>query len=84
MPIIEMHMLEGRSLEEKARLAEKVTAACVEALDCSPMTVRILITEHKNGEFFVGGKAGRASDQAAAAQAAATVVSTPDSTSKTE
>jgi 4-oxalocrotonate tautomerase len=79
MPIIEMHMLEGRTLEEKARLAEKVTAACVEALDCSPMTVRILITEHKNGEFYVGGKAGRASDQAAAA-----LVSAPDSTSKTE
>ncbi|WP_221797139.1 tautomerase family protein [Oceanobacter mangrovi] len=77
MPIIEMHMLEGRSLEDKARLAEKVTAACVEALDCSPNTVRILITEHRNGEFFVAGKAGRASDQAAAAAAA-------DTTSKTE
>tara|TARA_R110000868_G_scaffold357146_2_gene618553 strand:- start:4294 stop:4527 length:234 start_codon:yes stop_codon:yes gene_type:complete len=68
MPIIEMHMLEGRSLEDKARLAEKVTSACCEALDCNASTVRILITEHKNGEFFVAGKAGRASDQAAAAQ----------------
>ena len=65
MPIIEMHLLEGRSLEDKARLAEKVTAAAVEALECSPNTVRILITEHKNGEFYVAGKAGRASDQAA-------------------
>ena len=70
MPIIEMHLLEGRSLDDKARLAEKVTAACVEALDCSPNTVRILITEHKNGEFYVAGKAGRASDQAAAQAAA--------------
>ncbi|MAK92783.1 MAG: 4-oxalocrotonate tautomerase [Oceanospirillaceae bacterium] len=65
MPIIEMHFLEGRSLEDKARVAEKVTAAVVEALDCSPSTVRILITEHKHGEFYVAGKAGRASDQAA-------------------
>lgn len=84
MPIIEMHMLEGRSLEEKARLAEKVTAACVEALDCSPMTVRILITEHKNGEFFVGGKAGRASDQAAAAQAAAKAADSAASANKAD
>ncbi len=66
MPIIEMHLLEGRSLDDKSRLAEKVTAAAVEALECSPNTVRVLITEHKNGEFFVAGKAGRASDQAAA------------------
>ncbi|MDK2778254.1 MAG: tautomerase family protein [Pseudomonadota bacterium] len=65
MPIIEVHLLEGRSLEDKARFAEKVTAAAVDALDCSPNTVRILITEHKNGEFFVAGKAGRAADQAA-------------------
>lgn len=63
MPIIEMHLLEGRSSEVKARMASAVTEAAAESLGVSPNTVRILITEHKKDEFYVAGKAGRASDQ---------------------
>lgn len=55
MPIIEMHMIEGRTVEQKQRLAAAVTAAVAESLDCSPETVRILITEHGREEFYVGG-----------------------------
>ena len=55
MPIIEMHMLEGRSVAQKQRVAAAVTQAVAESLDCSPETVRILITEHRQEEFYVAG-----------------------------
>lgn len=64
MPIIEMHLLVGRSSEDKARLASAVTAAATESLGVNPETVRILITEHGKDEFYVAGRLGRASDQA--------------------
>ncbi|ACO79224.1 4-oxalocrotonate isomerase; LapI [Azotobacter vinelandii CA] len=62
MPIIEMHMLEGRTDEQKRRVAAAVTKAVSEALDCGAETVRILITEHREEEFYVAGlnKAQRA------------------------
>ncbi len=63
MPIIEMHLLEGRSSEIKARVASAITEAAAESLGVSPETVRILITEHKKDEFYVAGIAGRASDR---------------------
>ncbi|MFG1479664.1 2-hydroxymuconate tautomerase family protein [Xanthobacter sp. V4C-4] len=55
MPIIEMHLLEGRTSEQKRRVAAAVTQAVVESLGCSPETVRILITEHGKDGFFVAG-----------------------------
>ncbi|MFG1418058.1 tautomerase family protein [Xanthobacter sp. V0B-10] len=55
MPIIEMHMLEGRTGEQKRRVAAAVTKAVSESLPCDPQTVRILITEHGKDAFFVAG-----------------------------
>lgn len=66
MPIIEMHLLVGRSSEDKARAASAITAAAAESLGVKPETVRILVTEHGKDEFYVAGRAGRASDQPAA------------------
>ena len=63
MPIIEMHLLAGRSSEMKGKAAKAITAAAAEALGVKPETVRILITEHAKDEFYVAGIAGRASDQ---------------------
>lgn len=65
MPIIEMHLLVGRSSEDKARAARAITAAAAESLGVKPETVRILVTEHGKDEFYVAGRAGRASDQPA-------------------
>ncbi|MEZ5534875.1 MAG: 2-hydroxymuconate tautomerase family protein [Thiolinea sp.] len=56
MPIIEMHLMEGRTAEQKSRAAQAITAAVSEALGASPETVRILITEHRDDEFYVAGK----------------------------
>ncbi|MCY1496637.1 4-oxalocrotonate tautomerase family enzyme [compost metagenome] len=55
MPIIEMHMVAGRTNEQKSRVAAAVTEAVCASLDCQPETVRILITEHGKEEFYVGG-----------------------------
>lgn len=55
MPIIEMHMLEGRTGEQKQRAATAITNALVESLGVKADTVRILITEHRVDEFYVAG-----------------------------
>lgn len=56
MPIIEMHLMEGRSSTQKHHMAEAVTEAIVQSLGVTAQSVRILITEHKDEEFYVGGE----------------------------
>lgn len=56
MPIIEMHLMEGRTSKQKEKMAESVTEAIVSSLGVTAQSVRILITEHKDEEFYVGGK----------------------------
>ncbi|MFZ2986984.1 tautomerase family protein [Ideonella sp.] len=70
MPIIEMHMVEGRTAEQKSRVAAAVTAAVCQSLECAAETVRILITEHSGDEFYVAGMnmAQRAAKQKEQAQ----------------
>lgn len=55
MPIIQFNLLEGRTNEQKRRLAEKVTDAVIEALGVPRETVRILIHEMGLYDFSVGG-----------------------------
>lgn len=56
MPIIEMHLLEGRTVEQKRKAAAAITAALTESLGVKPEQVRILITEHGYEDFSVAGK----------------------------
>jgi 4-oxalocrotonate tautomerase len=56
MPIIEMHLLEGRTVEQKRRAVAAITAAVTESLGVNPDQVRILITEHGLENFSVAGK----------------------------
>ncbi|MCP1506541.1 4-oxalocrotonate tautomerase [Pseudomonas marginalis] len=55
MPIIEMHLAEGRTAEQKSRMAVAVTEAVCLSLQCPAETVRILITEHARDGFYVAG-----------------------------
>ena len=55
MPIIEMHLMEGRTVEQKRRVAVAMTEAIVRELGVPAATVRILITEHGANDFSVGG-----------------------------
>ncbi|HJV24550.1 MAG TPA: 2-hydroxymuconate tautomerase family protein [Aromatoleum sp.] len=69
MPIIEMHLAEGRTPEQKRRVANAVTDAVIQALGVKREAVRVLITEHGNEEFYVAGEtlAERAERQRVAA-----------------
>ena len=55
MPIIQFNLLEGRSIEMKRELAQKVTETVVGVLGVKPETVRILIHEMTMNDFSVGG-----------------------------
>jgi len=55
MPIIEMHLMQGRSREQKRAVAEAVAEAVTRTLGVKPEQVRLLITEHSSEEFSVGG-----------------------------
>ncbi len=55
MPIIEVHLIEGRSDEMKKKLATAMTDAVCESIGAPRQNVRILITEHRTQEFYVGG-----------------------------
>lgn len=69
MPIIEMHMTEGRTPEQKSLVAAAVTEAVCQSLKCPVDTVRVLITEHRQHEFYVGGMTKTQRDAKAAEQA---------------
>ena len=56
MPIIEMHLLEGRTVEQKRRAVAAITRAVIESLEVKPDQVRILITEHGQENFSVAGR----------------------------
>lgn len=56
MPIIEMHLLEGRTVEQKRGAAAAITQAVAQTLGVKPEQVRILITEHGFEDFSVAGK----------------------------
>ena len=55
MPIIQFNLMEGRTVEQKKRLAEKVTDTVVEVLGVKREAVRILIHELGPYDFSVGG-----------------------------
>ncbi len=56
MPILQVEILEGRSVEQKRAMAEKVTQAVCETLVCPPEAVTIIIREIKPEHLAKGGK----------------------------
>ena len=56
MPTYHVEMLEGRSLEQKKKLAEAITRVSVEVLGVEPDSVDVLITEVKRENWATGGK----------------------------
>lgn len=56
MPIIEVHMLSGRSVETRAELIANLTRATCETLHCPAENVRIILQEMRPENF---GKAGK-------------------------
>ncbi|WP_424191862.1 tautomerase family protein [Ampullimonas aquatilis] len=55
MPIIEMHLLEGRTVEQRRAAVAAITEAVTRSLGVKAESVRILITQHDKDEFSVAG-----------------------------
>ena len=59
MPFAQIHIMEGRTDEQKRAVIEKVTAALVEAVGAPIETVRVLITEVPKTQWGIGGKSAK-------------------------
>lgn len=55
MPIIQVEMLKGRTLEQKRALVEKVTQAVVETANCPKEAVKIIIREMEFENYAESG-----------------------------
>lgn len=56
MPIVQIEMFEGRTLEQKKKMVEKVTQAIVETVGAKPENVSIIIREMAKENYARGGQ----------------------------
>lgn len=55
MPIVQIHLIEGRDDAKKERLIAEVTDAICHSLEVKPETVRVIIQEMPKAHFGIGG-----------------------------
>lgn len=55
MPILQVHLLQGRTTEQKRRLVQEVTEAVCRSLDVKADQVRIILSEMDREDYAVGG-----------------------------
>lgn len=55
MPILQVHLLQGRTTEQKRRLVQEVTEAVCRSLDVKTDQVRIILSEMDREDYAVGG-----------------------------
>ncbi len=55
MPIVQVHLLEGRSKELKQQLIAEITAATSRPLGTSPETIRVILHEVPSENWGVAG-----------------------------
>lgn len=56
MPIVQIHLLEGRSTDKKRAMAQKVTDAIVEAIGCPADAVKIIISDMARHDYAEAGR----------------------------
>ncbi|HHY32437.1 MAG TPA: 4-oxalocrotonate tautomerase [Firmicutes bacterium] len=56
MPIVQIELIEGRTVEQKRVLVDKVTKAVVESVGCPESAVSIILREMKKENFAQAGK----------------------------
>lgn len=56
MPICQIYMLEGRTVEQKRTLIAKITEAMHDSIGAPVETVRVIITEMPKEHFGIAGK----------------------------
>lgn len=57
MPILQIHLLAGRSDATKVELVEELTRAVQRVLGSDPERIQILLSEYGDGQWSKGGKA---------------------------
>ena len=55
MPIVQVHLLKGRSGEQKKKLVAEMTSSICSALGVKSEQVRIILSEMSHEDFAVGG-----------------------------
>ena len=60
MPIIQVHMMEGRTDEQKEAVIREVTEAMVRAMGAPKESVPVLINEMPKQHFGIGGESAKA------------------------
>lgn len=55
MPIVSIHLVEGRTDEQKEKLIHEVTEACHRALGAPRESVRVILTDMPKQHYGVGG-----------------------------
>lgn len=55
MPIIQIHLLEGRDIEKKRLLARSITETVCEVLGSRPEKVRVIISDMAHSDYSVAG-----------------------------
>lgn len=55
MPIIQVEMLKGRTVEQKRDMIEKMTQVMVDTVDCKKEAVRIIIRDMEPENFAIAG-----------------------------
>ncbi len=56
MPMVQIEMFEGRTVEQKRMLVKKVTDAIAESINTAPENIKIVIREMKPENHAVAGK----------------------------
>ena len=55
MPIVQIHMLEGRDTEKKRLLAKRITETVQEVLGSPPEKIRVIMSDMAHDSYAVGG-----------------------------
>jgi 4-oxalocrotonate tautomerase len=55
MPIIQVNLFEGRTMEQKRTLVAEMTQAVVKSLGCKSEDVRIILNDMAKHDFAVAG-----------------------------
>jgi 4-oxalocrotonate tautomerase len=56
MPIIQVSMFEGRTVDQKRKLVAEMTDAVVNSLGVKPEDVRIILQDMAKHDYSIGGK----------------------------
>jgi len=55
MPIVQVELIEGRTVDQKRKLVVEMTRAVVDSLGVKPEDVRIILRDMARHDYSVGG-----------------------------